>query len=301
MLPTIPEADQPGDAKEESRIKEVRFSTSPLSSPPLPDVTRETAGLVVEDFDSGLSLNRLDAFRPHLQTEAPGPSFVEKEPKIERGSFSEQIITTPLPQTSNFSYLPVGPLEDLPVLPPSEPSSRSGTPDPVTGPASEAISPKLRGSHSSTKAKAEYLRLPSDVPRINLGDQDLPLSSDQSADNKYTNVSQPTDDPEDEDPSLSSFGSGIVQTVPVAQVGLRSPMFPGASGFGLLLGAIDSSTRRFFPQQSGLDINEESDDDSPAPDKDSQSRSTLSIGIDASTEDGGEEDKKGEEGWNSPS
>lgn len=263
------------------------------------DITRETAKLVVQDSESHLFLNRLDTFRPDLQTEAPGPNFVEKEPKIERGSFPE-ITTTPFPETDNFSYLPVGPLKDLPALPPSEPSSRPGTPDSVAGrPVGESISPKLRGSQLSTKAKAEHLRLPSSVPRINLDDQDLPLlSSDQSADSKYTNVSQSTDDPEDEDPSLSSFGSGIVQTVPVAQVGLRSPMFPGTSGFGLLLGAIDSSTRRFFPQQGGLDINEESDDDSPAPDKDTQSRSTLSIGIDAPTEDGGKEDK-GEEGWNS--
>lgn len=296
-MPTVPETDHPGDAKEESRTKEVQSSTSPPSSSPPPDITRETAGLVVEDSESGLSLNRLDTFRSHLQIEAPEPNL-EKEPKIERGSFPKQITTTPLPQTDNFSYLPAEPLENLPALPPSEPLSRSGTPDPVAGPVGESVSPKLRGSHLSTKA--EYLRLPSDVPRINLDDQDLPLlSSDQSADSKYTNVSKPTDDPEDEDPSLSSFGSGIVQTVPVAQVGLRSPMFPGTSGFGLLLGAIDSSTRRFFPQQSGLDINEESDDDSPAPDKGNQSHSTLSIGIDTPTENGGEGDKKGEEGWNS--
>lgn len=286
MLSVIPETDHLEDIKEEGS-EEDKSSTSPRSSPL--DITREIVRLVVESSEGDLFLNHSDTSRP--QTEVLGSTFVEV-PEIETGSFPEQITTAPLPSADSFSSSPVGPLEDLPALPPSEPSTRPSTPDPV----GESIYPKLRESHLNEKAKAE-LRLPTGVSRVLLGDQDLPLPSpDQSAESEYTNVSQPNDDPEDEDPSLSSFGDGIVQTVPVAQVGLRNPMFPGASGFGLLLGAINSPTQRFFPQ--GLDINDESVHDSAVPEKDSEGRSTLSIGIDASTEDGGEGDK-GEEGWNS--
>lgn len=289
MLPAIPEADHLEDTKEESS-EEAKSSTSSPRSPPL-DITREIVRLVVESSEGDLFLNHSDASR--TQTEALGSTFVEEVPEIETESFPEQITTAPLPSADSFSSLPVGPLEDLPALPSSEPSTRPSTPDPV----GESIYPKLRESHLNEEAKAE-LSLPSAVSRILLSDQDLPLlSPDQSAESEYTNVSQPNDDPEDEDPSLSLFGDGIVQTVPVAQVGLRNPMFPGASGFGLLLGAINSPTQRFFPQ-GGLDINDESVHDSAVPEKDNEGRSTLSIGIDASAEDGGEGDK-GEEGWNS--
>lgn len=288
MLPTIPEADHLEDIKEENS-EEAKSSTSSPRSSPL-DITREIVRLVVESSEGDLFLSHSDGSRP--QTEAPGSTFA---PEIKMGSFPEQITTAPLPSADSFLSSPVGPLEDLPALPSSEPSTRPSTPDPV----GESIFPKPRESHLNKKAKAE-LRLPSGDSRILLGDKDLPLlSPDQSAESEYTNVSQSNDDLEDEDPSLSSFGGGIVQTVPVAQVGLRSPMFPGASGFGLLLGAINSSTQRFFPQ-GGLDINDESAHDSEVPEKDNEGRSTLSIGIDASAEDGGEGDK-GEEGWNSPS
>lgn len=308
---------------EASHPKEVGSSALSLR-PSEPETTPETARPAVPGSESGLSsgISRL-----RLWTEGLGSIFVEKGPEVETGSFLEQIITVPLPPVDTHPSSPTESLEDLPALPSSEPSSRPGTPETAAG-SGEFSSPKFPEDRLNTKAKAEYLRLPSGISQTPSSDQDLlPLSPDLSADSKYASdtslqrehntpsispefqnleylasasVSHPIDDPEYEDPSLS-FGSGIIQTVPVAQVGLRSPIFPGASGFGLFPSAVDSTTRRFFPQQGGSDIDDEPDYDSAAREKDNQGQPTPSIEIDELVEGSDERNQGGEEeeGWNS--
>lgn len=308
---------------EASHPKEVESSVSSLK-PSATEITPAIVSLAVEGSESGL---RSDIFHLRLQTEVPGSIFVEKRLEFETRSLLEQIITVPLPPADTLSPSPTEPLEDLPALPSSEPSSRPGTPEIAAG--SSGLSPlKFSENRLNTEAKAEYLRLSSGISQTPSGDQDLlPLSPDLSADSEYANgasfrpeyntpsispefqdpgyldsadASHPIDDPKDEDPSLSSFGSGIVQTVPVAQVGLRSPMFPGASGFGLFLGAVDSTTRRFFPQQGSSGIDDDPDYDSATREKDNQGRPTPATGIDG-VEGSDESNQEGEaeEGWNS--
>lgn len=252
---------------EASRSEGVESSASPVG-PSAPEVARGVVGPAIESSESDLSSN---ISRLRLQNEGPNSTFVEKGPEIKMRSLSERIITAPLPPADTSSSSPIEP-----ALPSGEPSSRPGTPEPTILTFPE--------NHLNTKAKAGHLHLPPSIPRTPSGDQIL-LSPDLSV-----NVSQSVGDPEDEDPSLSSFGNGIVQTVPVAQVGLRSPMFPGVSGFGLLLGAVDSTSRRFFPQQGGLDIDDEPDYGSTAPEKDN---------LDGPAEHGDKSDQEGEEGWNS--
>lgn len=302
-------------------LKEVGSSVLSLR-PSAPEITPETTRPAVSGSAIGL---RSDISR--LWTKGLGSIFVEKGPEAETGSFLEQIITVPLLLADTHSSSATEPLEDLPALPLSEPSSRPGTPKIAAG-SGEFSSLKFPENRLNTKAKAEYLRLSSGISRTPSGDQDLLLSPDLPADKEYAsdaslqlehntpsispefqdlgylasaNVSHPINDLEDEDPSLSSFGSGIVQTVPVAQVGLRSPMFPGASGFGLFTGAVDSTTRRFFSQKNSSDIDDEPDYNSAAREKDNQGQPTPSTGIDEPVEGSDENNRGGEEeeGWNS--
>lgn len=305
---------------EGSHLKEVGSSALSLRPSAL-EIIPETTKLAVSGSGIGLRSGISS-----LWTEGLGSIFVERGPGAETGSLLEQIITAPLLLADTHSSSVTEPLEDLPALPLSEPSSRPGTPKIAAG-SGEFSSLKFPENRLNTKAKAEYLRL--SISRTPSGDQDLlPLSPDLPADNEYSSdaslqpehntpsispefqdvgylasasVSHTINDPEDEDPSLSSFGSGIVQTVPVAQVGLRSPMFPGASGFGLFPGAVDSTTRRFFPQKNGSDIDDEPDYNSAAREKDNQGQPTPSTGIDEPVEGSDEKNRGGEEeeGWNS--
>lgn len=262
---------------EENRFEEVESSVSSLGRPSPLGITREISRTTTEGSESDLLLHRPDTPSLRPQTKAPESISVQKELKIEMESFSEQLMTAPLPPVHTFPSLPTELLEDLPALPPSEPSSRPGTPEFVADPPGESPSLTPPENRSNAKVDVGYLRLPLGISRFLSGDRDLPLPSpDPSADSGYAgvslqsgpdipsllpesrnsghvtsaNVPQPSDDLEDEDPSLSLFRDRA-QAVSVPQVGLRSPMFPGASGFRQLLGTINFSTPHLVSQPSG--------------------------------------------------
>lgn len=256
--------------------------------------------------------------------------------EVESRSSSDPTITAPLPPFPSFTAM--GPIGDLPELPSSEPPSRQGTPKIVIDSPREP-GPLQFPERRGTRKDVDHLRLPSTISPIPSSYENLPLlSPDPVADNEYTggvslesgsevpfvstesrefnrfngaNASHTTDDPEDEDPNVSSFGGGAVQAIPVAQVGLRSPMFPGGSRPTNFLGAMETPTKRFFSQQSDtIEINESSQSvHSPSANGAEKRRgSAPSIEDDVRTEDDGDGQKgeksektektgEGEEGW----
>lgn len=335
LLPTIPEIDRLDNVKtvardrhesptadksilaelvagtKENHYQEVESSALPPTKLSSSESTRDVIKPVVEDpvTDKRPGHSNIQGPSPSLHSQTEGEdAFAKQESEIGKKVSPELIITAPLPPVDSSSHFSTTkPLEDLPSLPLDESSSRPSTPKFVVDPPTETT-PKFPHSRSNKRVDVEHLRLPSSTLR------DLPLlSPDPATGNKYpggvslqlgldtsplndTNASQTTDDPEDEDPGMSSFGDGTIQAIPVAQVGLRSPMFPGTSRSKNVLGATDSPTQRFFPQISGpVDIDEfdESAYDPKATEKDNRRRSLPSIGVDAPAEDGGE---KGEEG-----
>lgn len=213
-----------------------------------------------------------------VQQEVIEESSLEDGVKAEIGS--DPTIMTSLPlidqTTLNSPSLTntVSALEDLPELPESQPTSRPTTPNIVVEPPNESTPLQFPESRSTRKVDVSHLRLPSNIPR----EEGLPLlSQGEFVGNEYiggvslrsgsetsfmssespiltgTSASHTIDDIEDADPNVSSFGDGSVQAIPVAQVGLRSPMFPSGSGSHNLLGAINHPAQRFSSQLSHID------------------------------------------------
>lgn len=290
------------------------------SEPSPPEATPEVAKLV-----AGNLVNQRSALAtsgpspiPHPQPKAPEPASTETGLEIERGSSPELIIAAPLPPV-DMSLSATKSLEDLPALPLNGPSSRPDTPKTTVDPSNEPTLLKFPESRSNKKVDVKHLHLPSDIPRDPSSDGDLPLlSPDPTADSEYAggvslqsrsatshsndaNAPRLAGNPEDEGESLSSFGDGTIQAIPVAQVGLGNPMFPGTSRSGGFLGTTDSPTQRFFPGLSGpvdIDEFEELAHDPTVSEKDNERGSVPSIEVNAPVEEGSENGEKGEEGRN---
>lgn len=249
------------------------------------------------------------------------------------GSVSSTI--TPPPLTTTHQLTPASPSLVTPALgygdllefSKRKPDSRPSTPrapqiviNSIDSPNGPDILPFP--GRRSPKVDVAHLRLPSDIPRDPGLPQILRQESSQSQFTGGVSLSGPQDftspdppslstaarnfgtpsaiiygDPEDEDPSLSSFGDGELQGIPVAQVGLRSPMFTSSSKAQGFLRANNAPSQRFPSPDNDID------GDTPRVEENRKLELAPSPSIEAEPRaeevDKGEGGKEGEEGWNS--
>lgn len=257
----------------------------------------------------------------------------EEEVKGRLGSVSSTI--TPPPLTTAHQLTPASPSLVTPALnagdllefSKKQPDSRPSTPrapqiviNSIDSPNGPDILPFP--GRRSPKVDVAHLRLPSNIPR----DPGLPqILRQESSESQFTggvSLSGPQDftspdpssistgarnlgtpgaiiygDPKDEDPSLSSFGDGELQGIPVAQVGLRSPMFTSSSKAQGFLRANNAPSQRFPSPDNDID------GVTPGVEENRKLELAPSPSIEAEPRaeevDKGKGGKEGEEGWNS--